>query len=156
MSADSAPTYVFRENAFAKRRTYRLTHNALTWQEDGAPLDGVYYDDIAKVQMTYAPTRFATNRYRTRIIFRRGGMVNLFNTDYTGIGAFPEKNADYAAFVRELHKRLAKRGTNTAFRKGNSGVGYVVNLVLTVFIFAMIALAFLLLFNFGLMWVAVV
>lgn len=156
MSADGGPSYVFRENAFAKRRTYRLTADALTWEEDGGPLDGVFYDDIAEVQMTYAPTRFATNRYRTQIIFRQGGMVNLFNTDYAGIGDFPEKNAEYAAFVRELHKRLAAHGTNTVFRKGNSTVAYALNLALAIFIFAMIALAFVLLFNFGLMWIAVV
>ena len=156
MTAADPPTYAFPENAFAKRRTYRLTQDALTWEEEGATLDGVFYDAIAEVQMTYAPTRFTTNRYRTRIIFRQGGMVNLFNTDYAGIGDFPEKNEDYAAFVRELHKRLAERGTNTVFRKGNSTAAYVLNLALTVFIFAMIALAFVLLFNFGLMWVAVV
>jgi hypothetical protein len=156
MTAVDPTTYTFTENAFAKPRTYRLTEDALTWEQEGEPLDGVFYDDIAEVQMAYVPSRLVRNRYRTRIVFRQGGMVNLLNTDFTGFGSFTEKNREYTAFVRELHRRLAEKGKDVVYRKGSGTAAYVANVALTIFIFAMIAIAFLFLFNLGVVWIAVV
>jgi hypothetical protein len=158
MAAETSdPTvYRFRANAFVGERTYRLTEDALTWEEEGKPLDGAFYDEIAEVRMSYAPTRVSTNRFRTQIVFRKGGMAELFNTHYAGFADLPERNAEYAAFLRELHRRLAERGKEVAFRMGSSQAAYIGNLVLTVFIFAGIAFAFVFLFNFGLMWFAAV
>ena len=150
------PTFNLRANAFQNRRTYRLTDDALTWEEDGKALDGVYYDDIAEIRLAFAPTRVARNRYRAQIIFRQGGMAELFNTDYQGFGDFPEKNEEYVALLRELHRRIAAKGGTTRFRKGNSTLAYIFNILLTIFIFAMLALAFFMLASFGLVWIAVV
>ena len=61
----------------------------------------------------------------------------------------------YSAFVRALHRRLAERNAPVIYRKGSSPAAYAGNLVLTVVIFGMIALAFVLLFNFGVVWIAV-
>lgn len=155
MTTVDPTSYTTRENALGKRRAYQLTDDALTWQEVDAPVDGVFFDDIAEVQMTFAPTRVSRNRYRTRIIFRHGGMVNIYNTDYAGFADFPEQNPEYVAFIGELHRRLAERGGDIVFRKGSGTGAYAANIILTVFIFAMIALAFVLLFNFGLVWIAV-
>src|SRR5204862_4546478 len=117
--------YAFRSTAFVNRRRYGLTDDALTWEEEGKPLDGVFYDDISEIRLAFAPTRWATNRFRTRIIFRQGGMAELFNLDYVSIGNFKALDAEYSAFLRELHRRLAERGTPTAYRVGNSMGGYV-------------------------------
>ena len=103
--AEVDPTvYRLRANAFVNPRLYRLTEDALTWKEERKPLDGVFYDDIAEIRLAFSPTRFARNRYRARVIFREGGMAELFNTDYQGIGNFPEQNEAYAAFLKELHR----------------------------------------------------
>jgi hypothetical protein len=154
--SDSDPAeYRFRAHAFAKDRTFLLTDDALIWSEDGARIDGVYYDDIAEVRIAYAPTRVARNRYRTQVIFGHGGMVELFNTHYAGFADFEERNEAYAAFVRELHRRLAECNVPVIYRKGSSPAAYAGNLLLTVGSFGAIALAFVLLFNFGIVWIAV-
>jgi hypothetical protein len=148
--------YPLRANAFVNRRLYRLTGDALTWEEEGKPLDGVFYDGIAEIRLAYTPTRLARNRYRAQIIFREGGMAELFNTDYRGIADFAEQNEEYAAFLRELHRRVAAAGKPVLYRQRNSMGGYIANMLLTVFIFAMIALAFVLLLTIGMIWIAVV
>ena len=148
--------YRIKAHAFVGPRTYRLTDDALTWEDDGKPLDGVFYDDIAEVRLAYFPTRAATNRYRARIVFRRGGMVQIFNTDYRGFLDFHEQNAGYVAFIAELHRRLAARGKDVVYRLGNSPAAYLGNILLTIFIFAMIAFAFFFFVAVGIGWVAVV
>lgn len=150
MSEAVDPTvYRLRANAFVRPRTYRLTEDALTWEEDGGKLDGVFYDDIAEVRLAYVPTRFARNRYRAQIIFKPGGMAELFNTDYRGIADFAEHDAEYVAFLTELHRRLAAKGKDVIYRQGNSVGAFIGNIALTVFIFVMVGLAFLLLFTWG-------
>ena len=153
---DAAPAFRVRTDIFTGPRTFRLTDDALTWEEDGKPLDGVFLDEIAGVHMRYAPTRFAGNRYVTRIAFRKGGSVELTNMDFRGFADFVALDADYTLFLRALHERLAVKGRDVAYRKGSGAAGYVANAVLTVFILAMIALAFVLLFNLGFVWIAVV
>ena len=148
--------YSFRSNAFVGERTYRLTDDALTVEEDGKPLDGAFYDGISEARLAYAPTRFATNRFGAQIVFREGGMAELFNTDYKSVGNFPEKNAEYGGFLAELHRRLADKGKNVYFRRGSSPGAYAASWFLTIFIFGMLALASILLIAWGLVWIAVV
>jgi hypothetical protein len=107
------------------------------------------------VRVAYAPTRVARNRYRTQVIFKQGGMVELFNTHYAGLADFEERNAAYSAFVQALHRRLAERNLPVIYRKGSSPAACAGNLVLTLGSFGLIALAVVLLFNFGIIWIAV-
>jgi len=155
MSDESGVDYAFRANAFARDRVFRLTDDALVWQDEGGAIDGVYFDDIAEIRLAYAPTRIARNRYRTQVIFRQGGMVELFNTHYAGFADFEERNESYAAFVTALNRRMAERNVPAIYRKGSSPAAYAGNVALTLFIFAMVALAVVLLFNFGVVWIAV-
>jgi hypothetical protein len=157
MSDASGPTvYRLRANAFVKPRSYRLSEDALTWEEDGGKSGGVRYDGIAEVRLAFAPTRIATNRYRAQIVLKAGGTIELFNVDCRGLADFADLSGEYIAFVTELHKRLAVHGRRVIFRQGNSVAGFVGNVAMTIFVFVMIAAAFLLLFSWGGPLVAVV
>lgn len=120
-------TYTFRSNAFVPERTYRLTDDALVIEEAGKPPSGAFYDGISEVRLAYTPTRAATDRYRAQIIFREGGMAELFNLHYRGIMDFPDRNADYVAFLTELHRRLVAKGKDIRFQRGNTMGAYVGN-----------------------------
>ncbi|MCB1498475.1 MAG: hypothetical protein KDK07_01595 [Bauldia sp.] len=153
---DTDVSYAFRPNAFGGTRTYQLTVDALTWTDEGHPLDGVFFDDIAEVRLAYAPSRIARNRYRTQVIFRPGGMTEFTNMSYAGFADFEDRSDDYAAFVRALHRRLAAIDPQPAFRKGSSVAGYLASILITVLIFAGLVVAALMLFNWGGPWIAIV
>ena len=147
-------TYTFRSHAFVGERTYRLTDDALVVEEAGKPPGGAFYDGISEVRLAFTPTRAATNRYRAQIIYRAGGMAELFNLHYRGIMDFPEQNAAYVAFLTELHRRLAAKGKDVRYRAGNSLGAYIGNWALTIFIFVMLALVlFVLIPNWGGTWI---
>jgi hypothetical protein len=148
--------YRYRPHAFAGERTYSLTDDALVIEEEGKARDGAFFDQIAEVRLAYAPTRFARNRYRAQIIYRAGGMAEIFNTHFRHVGDFDERNAEFVGFLTELHRRLAVNGKGVIYRRGNSPGAYAANWALTIFIFAMLALAFVLLLTWGLVWIAVV
>jgi hypothetical protein len=141
--------YRVRAHAFVKRRTYRLLDDALAWEEDGAKPDGVLYRDIAEVRLAYAPTRAAINRYRAQVIFRQGGMAQIFNQDYRGFADFQDQNADYVAFIKELHRRIAASGGETTYRAGSSRKGYVFNMALSIGALITFAAIAVFVLNFG-------
>jgi len=155
IAAPDPTVYRLKANAFVGKRVYRLTEDALTWEEEGKPLDGVFYDEISEARLAFTPTRMATNRYRAQFVLRRGGMVELFNLNYAGIGNFPAQDREYVAFVTELHRRLAAKGKDIAYRRGNSVAAYIGNIALTIFIFGTLAFVFLFLINFGGPWIAI-
>jgi hypothetical protein len=145
--ADSAhtPTYRMRANAFVAPRSYQLTDDALTWQDDGKPLDGVFFDQIAEVRLSYSPTRIVSRRYRTQVILRAGGMAELCNKSYRGFADFEDRSTAYTAFVVELHRRLAAKGKDVRYHAGNTAFGYVANLATIAFTFLALAAVLLLL-----------
>ncbi len=148
-------TYRLKANAFVPERTYRLTGNALTWQESDKPLDGVFYDEISEVRLAFAPTRFDTNRYRAQVIFREGGMAEMFNTTYRGMMDFPEQNVAYVAFILALHECLATHGRDVAYRYGNTTGAYIGNWLLTIFIGVMLVVIAMMLVAWGVFWLAI-
>jgi hypothetical protein len=125
--AEVDPTvYRLRANAFVNPRLYRLIEDALTWEEEGKPLDGVFYDDIAEIRLAFAPTRLATNRYRAQVIFRQGGMAELFNTDYPGSAISPSRTGLYR-LPRSFWRR--RRQQTGDIPQSNSTLGYALNLL---------------------------
>lgn len=149
-------SYSHRLHALRKPRTYTLTHTGLRWKdEDGEGEGELAYSDIRKVHLAYRPTRVQRNRYLAHITPHAGRRIDISNSSYRGFGNFKEHNARYAAFITELHRRIAASGADVAFHKGSSLVGYVANLVLTGWIAAMIVLALVLLWATGWVMVAV-
>ncbi|MGE0846552.1 MAG: hypothetical protein AB7L41_09790 [Flavobacteriaceae bacterium] len=155
MEESGADSYTQRMNALVKERTYSLTDDALEWRDDGADYVGrMPYDAITQIRLAYRPSRVQLNRYYGHI-YGRGGRLDMTNSSYRGFGDFEQHDAQYSAFMRELHRRLAAKGLPVVFSKGSSLAGYIGNVALTLFIFAMIALAFVLLLTWGMVWIAV-
>lgn len=149
--------YTHTYHALRKARSYRLTDDALTWEDEGE--DGVKslpYSGIKEVRLAYRPSRVQRNRYLAHIVPKSGKRIDISNSSFHGFGNFTEHNEEYAAFLRELHRRLAESGTDAVFHKGSSLLGYIGNLLLTGWIALMLVLAFFLLMATGIVWVAVI
>ena len=154
----SDPTcYTHTYNFFKKARSYRLTGSALTWMDEGeAGVKSLPYSDIKEVRLAYRPTRVQRNRYFAHIVPKSGKQIDITNTSFRGLGDLVEHNEAYSAFIRELHRRLVTMRTDATFHKGSSMLGYIGNMLLTIFIVAMVVLAFFLLTATGVVWIAVV
>ncbi|MCB1473677.1 MAG: hypothetical protein H6878_02550 [Rhodobiaceae bacterium] len=149
--------YTHTYHLFRKARSYMLTNDALTWEDEGA--EGVHslpFAMINDVRLAYRPTRVQRNRYLAHIQPKAGKRIDISNSSFKGFGSFIEHNEEYAAFIRELHRRLADAGVQATFHKGSSLMGYIGNLLLTAWIVAMLGLALVLLLSWGFMWIAVV
>ncbi|MCB1479311.1 MAG: hypothetical protein KDJ62_10670 [Rhodobiaceae bacterium] len=150
-------TYTHTYHFFRKPRSYRLTGSALTWTDEGeAGMKSLPYSQIKEVRLAYRPSRVQRNRYLAHIVPKSGKRIDISNSTFKGFGDFVEHNEEYSAFIRELHRRLVEMRTDATFHKGSSWLGYIGNMILTVWIAAMVVLAFFLLTLTGVLWIAVI
>jgi hypothetical protein len=113
-------TYTVRANAFSPAKTYRIAAEGLAIGDDAGPPRLIPWQDIGAVDLVYAATRYADNRYLCRLQLRSGVREELVSCSYEGFAKFRDQATAFNAFVRRLHEILAARGTEVRFGRDES------------------------------------
>ena len=119
---DSVPSYRARRTAFERERWYLLDRPGLRVREAGRGERLIPYHSMRGVFLMRTPTRYIRDLYRCRIRLADGARLLLSNQHYLGLGRFEDRGAEYAAFVRALHRRL--QGHKAVFEQGLGPVAY--------------------------------
>ena len=103
-----------------------VTADGLSWAIDGA-MSERKYSDIFSIRLHRASAGTGAGVGVCDIRFRDGLTLNVYGGSAQGL-ADGEQNARFAAFVRDLHKRLARRDNTTSitFNAGLSEGRYTV------------------------------
>lgn len=141
--------YTQRLHAFSGTTTYRLTGSAIEWDNDKSGNGSFLLSDIRKVRAWYNPTRVVDNKYHLRVSGDNGRSLEITNLSYRGIGDFEANNDEYLDLVRALHRRLIEQNPEVSYSKGNTRGGYILNVLLSIWIFLMLAIAFWFVLNIG-------
>lgn len=112
------PTYRCRSGVLERETTWTLTGDALERGEANAPPQRLPYGDIAEVRLIYDPTRFDTQRHRCTITGANRRRATITSTSYLSVGEFEDRGPAYAAFIRELIRRIAVVTPRCRFRAG--------------------------------------
>lgn len=118
--AASDPCYTVRANAFTPAKTYRLAPDGLAIADDAGPPRLIPWREITAVDLVYAATRYADNRYLCRLQLRSGVREELVSCSYEGFAKFRDQAAAFNAFVRALHATLAGQGMPVRFGRDES------------------------------------
>ena len=127
-------SYTQRFHAFAQQRTYRLTQDAVVWEDEDGGSGRMAYADISAIRLAYRPSRAQPDRFFATITVPSGGKVRISNTSYRGFNDFIMQDAEYSGFLKALHERLAEGGCDVSYRKGSGLIGFAANLILTIVI----------------------
>jgi len=149
-------TYGHRNSLLTKMRTYRMSEDALYWQDDDKPEISLPYAEITSVEAQFAPSRVQENRYLLRLHSNRHEKVDITNTSYKGIGHFEERNESFVPFVRMLHQKIATSNASVVFKKGSSWAGYVFAIVVAFALIAVLVGAGLFFLMAGVIWIAAI
>lgn len=99
----------------------------------------VPYDGVARVRLSFRPLTMQSYRFLTEIWPVQGPKLTIASTTWRHLLVPERQDAGYAAFVSELHRRIAQTGAGGDFRAGTPPVRYWVGLA--VFVAAALALA---------------
>jgi len=113
-------SYTVRLNFFAKERTYRLSDDALTWQD----ADGngrLAFADVHQVRLSADPS-FGKDRSRCTLLDREGHKLKLDSKHFKELGTLEDRSSTYTPFVRALLQRVAAAAPHARFVAGSTAV----------------------------------
>jgi hypothetical protein len=117
---------------------FRLTSAALEWQL-GRRSGRVPYDRVARVRLSFRPVTMQTYRFLAEIWPADGPKLQIASSSWHSIIEQQRKDAAYAAFVAELHRRLSAAGGRVSYVAGSPPLLYWTGLA--IFAAASLALA---------------
>ncbi len=148
--------YTTRHDAFTPTWELQLRGGELVIVAERAEVRRITLAEVTELRLEFAPTRVEPNRYRCRLVMRRGAPLTFFNRSYEGLAQFRETSTDYVAFMTALLRHLSRHAPGCRFVAGASagtyalsvvGFGIAVVAVLGVAVFAILV---------GLWWLVIV
>jgi hypothetical protein len=138
--APSDPTYAFKTSLMGAMAQFTLRPDTLDWQL-GRRSGSIRYDRIAAVRLSYRPVTTQSHRFVAEIWSADNPKIQISSASWRSMFEQERMDAAYAAFIGELHRRLAAAGAPAQFSTGLPHATYWVGVV--VFAAVMIATAIL-------------
>ena len=138
---DSGLQYSYKPNLMGSAWEFALEPEGVAWQF-GRRSGLVRYDRVERVRMSYRPASLQSHRFVTEVWSPDNPKMQIYSTSFRGLMEMARQDAAYAAFVSELHRRLAAVNSTARFSSGIHPVLYwfgaaifaVLGLVLLVFL----------------------
>jgi hypothetical protein len=132
------PIYAYKPSLLGAPFEFRLTATALAWSK-GRFADRVPYDRIRRLRLSFRPATMQSHRFLAEIWPVSGPKLMIASTSWRSMMEQERHDADYSAFLAELHRRIAAAGGQASFEAGSPPAIYWLGVV--VFAGAALALA---------------
>ena len=133
-------TYSYRPSLLGAPHEFRLGEHGLAWNV-GRRSGSVAWRDVDRVRLSFRPASMQSHRFLTEIWAAGAPKLTIMSTSWKSMVVQERLDEGYAAFIAELHRRLAQAQTQARFEQGTNPLQYWPGLV--VFAGVSLALAFL-------------
>ena len=124
MNSEPPPSrFAYKPARFSPVWQFELAPDAIEW-EAGTRRGRLPYADIRRVRLSFRPRSMQTHRFVAEIWPARGGRLRLASSSPRGIAEYEAHDAAYAAFLGDLHQRLAAAQSAASFECGLSPLRY--------------------------------
>lgn len=148
--------HAFKATVFARERRYRLTGDALEW-DDGEKHGAIALRDVVRVRVFRQPGGgMGPTMRRTIVHARDGGKVLLASNHYVSLGHIEDRADTYRPFVAALVERVAARNPQAVIQVGHHWLLWLTWLVLMVAAIFVTVLAAVIAFKGEAPWQAVI
>src|SRR5262249_9694387 len=131
-----AVTYSYKPSLIGAAFEARLEPDALAWQAGGRS-GRIPFADIRRLRMSFRPVTMQNQRFLTEIWPAQGPKIVIASCSWKSMFEQERRDGAYAAFVSELHRRLAAAHSAARFDAGSPQLLYWPGAVL----FAAVSLA---------------
>lgn len=135
--APDDPVYAFKPSLMGAPSAFRLRSEGLAWQI-GRRSGLLRYGRIRAVRLSYRPVTMQGHRFVTEIWSQDSPKIQIVSVSWRSLVEQQRQDAPYAAFIAELHRRIAAAGTAAQFTTGLPVLTYWLGVV--VFAGVMIAM----------------
>ncbi len=130
-SAGGAPAtrYAYKASLIGSAHQFELTDQGLSWQAGSK--SGVWpYADVAAIRLSYRPVSMQSRRFRADIESATAQRVVILSTSWQTVALMAPQDADYRAFITQLHARMRQAGSKAALIGGIGPKTYAAGIVL--------------------------
>ncbi len=121
-------TYSYRPSLLGAPHEFRLGEHGLAWNV-GRRSGSVAWRDIDRVRLSFRPASMQSHRFLAEIWAAGAPKLTIMSTSWKSMVVQERLDEGYAAFVTELHRRLAQAQTQARFEQGTSPLQYWPGLV---------------------------
>src|SRR5262245_16561904 len=118
-----ATAYAYKPSLMGAAFEARLEPDALAWQA-GSRSGRIPYGDIRRLRLSFRPVTMQSQRFLTEIWPAQGPKIVLASCSWRSMFEQERRNAPYAVFVSELHRRLAAAQSTARFDAGSPPLLY--------------------------------
>jgi hypothetical protein len=109
--------YAYKPSLFGAAYEFRLGADDLEWQL-GRRAGRIPYRDITRMRLSFRPATMQSHRFLMEIWSTKAPKLAIASTSWRTMLDLQRHDAEYAAFVQELHRRLVRAGVNPALDAG--------------------------------------
>jgi hypothetical protein len=123
--------YSYRKSAFDKEKSYELTQSGIKVVDHKGNESLTAYSDITEINPSFVSTK-NNSFYQCKIKVSSGPELLFKSQHYKGLANFENRNEDYTAFIKGLHKIVNATNLNIKFKKGIGTIAYILSMVIFV------------------------
>lgn len=115
--------YSFRPSLLGAPSAFKLTGDGVDWAA-GNKSGHIPYRAIRRLRMSYRPANMQSHRFVTEIWAEDAPKLQIVSTSWKSMMHQERLDRPYAAFVAELHRRVAANGVPVRCEQGHSQLKY--------------------------------
>lgn len=115
--------YAFKSSVIGAPMELRLADDALEWRK-GSAAGRAPYGAMRRMRLSFRPMTMQNHRFLTEIWPANGPKLQLASTSCKSMFEHERLDAEYAAFVTELSRRIGATKGHTAFECGSPALLY--------------------------------
>ena len=124
---DADPFYSYKASLAGAPMMLWLRRDGLEWSV-GRHAGLIRYDRVRRVRLTYRPASLQSHRFIAEIWPTDGPKIRIVSTSWHGLAMQQRQDGPYAAFIVELHRRLAAAGSTARLQCGMAAVAHAIGL----------------------------
>jgi hypothetical protein len=139
-SAGGAPAtrYAYKASLIGSAHQFELTDQGLSWQAGSK--SGVWrYADIVAIRLSYRPVSMQSRRFRADIESAAAQRIVILSTSWQTVALMAPQDADYRAFITQLHARMRQAGSRAMLIGGIGPKTYAAGILLLALVTVAIA-----------------
>jgi hypothetical protein len=128
-AADGDLTYSYRPSLLGAPWTFTLTGGGMVWSA-GSRSGRLRYRDVRRLRLSFKPVSMQTHRFLTEIWAEGAPKLDIVSASWKSMVEQERRDGPYAAFIAELHARIAREHAPVLCERGASPYAYWPGLVL--------------------------
>jgi hypothetical protein len=120
--------YSYRPSLLGAAWEFRLAGDGIDWAA-GSKSGHIAFRDVRRMRLTYRPASMQSHRFMTELWADGAPKLEILSSSWKSLVEQERLDKPYAAFVRELHRRIALASPPARFELGGNRLLYWPGLV---------------------------